>query len=98
MSNDRVARWLGPLGLAFLVMIVLGLAVVSPHNQPGQNASGCRCRHVLPRQRHEGLGGLLPRRRRAGSVDVLRSVCLRQVLRGADDEHSWLATAALGAA
>ena len=40
MSDERMRSWLGPLGLGFLVTIVLGLAVISPHNQPGQNASG----------------------------------------------------------
>lgn len=94
MSNDRIVRWLGPLGVGFLVSIVLGFFVLS-RDTPGQNAPAAR---VVAFYRDHGT-------RETAAVWVIGIglalltfyICaLRTALRQANPEHSWLATAAFG--
>jgi hypothetical protein len=93
MSNQRMARWLGPLALGFLVTIVLGLAVVSPQNQPGQNASGA---DVVAFYRNNGTRTWVAFYLVAAALALLTFYVsgLRHALREANETHSWLSTAA----
>jgi hypothetical protein len=40
MTEQRMSRWMGPLGLVILVCFFVGFGVLSGNNAPGENASG----------------------------------------------------------
>ena len=93
MTNDRMARWLGPLALGFLVMLVLGFFVVAAPNSPGENASGAQV--VTFYRNHAGrtyasiyLVGV------GLALFAFFLSALRHVLRESNRMHSWLSTAA----
>src|SRR5947207_1701851 len=92
MGNEKMARWLGPIGVGFLVSIVLAFFVLS-RNTPDQNASGA---DVVSFYRTHGT-------RETWSVYVIAIGigllayyigALRSVLRHANESHSWLADVA----
>jgi hypothetical protein len=90
MSNERMARWLGPLALGWTVSLIIGFFILSS-NPPGQNASAA---DVVSYYRAHGtretwtmyiIG--------AGLVLLTFYIAgLRTVLRDANESHSWLAT------
>lgn len=92
MSNDRMVRWLGPLGIGYLVSAVLAFVVLS-RNTPGQNAPAAQ---VVTFYRDHGT-------RETAAVWVVGIglalltfyICgLRTALRRANPEHSWMGDAA----
>jgi hypothetical protein len=92
MTNERMARWLGPLALGWTVSIIIGFFILST-NTPGQNAPAAE---VVSYYRAHGtretwtlyiigVGLVLLTFYLAG---------LRTALRDANESHSWLATTA----
>ena len=92
MSNDRISRWLGPLGLGLIVSIVIGFFVLS-RNSPGKNASAADV--VSYYQVHATRSTWAMFVVGAGVILTLFYIAgLRNVLRTANESHSWLADAA----
>ncbi|MGD0320367.1 MAG: hypothetical protein ABSC00_01990 [Acidimicrobiales bacterium] len=95
MSEQRVTRWMGPLGLAILVLLLLGFVGLSG-GSPGGNASGASV--VSYYNGHQSAGwaqvylvGL------ALGLMVLFVTQLREVLRGAEGRRSFLPNAVFAA-
>lgn len=93
MSNDRLSRWLGPLGLGSVVAFVIGFVILSGNNAPGKNALTA---DVVSYYQTHGT-------RETWSLYVVAAGVilaaffiggLRSVLRKANLSHSWLADTA----
>jgi hypothetical protein len=93
VTNDRMARWLGPLALGFLVSIALGFFIVGPTNSPGQNAPGAQV--VTFYQNHSGRVWASLYIIGIGLALLTFFISgLRHALRDAAPNHRWLSTAA----
>ncbi|RAG86446.1 hypothetical protein DN069_06445 [Streptacidiphilus pinicola] len=92
MSNERMARWMGPLALAFLVSIVLGFFVLAP-SAPNQNASAASVIAYYQAHGTAALAGIYV----IGVGLVLLAFfvgALRIALSKADGGHDWMPTTA----
>src|ERR1700733_8337930 len=54
MTVQRMGLLLGPIGLAILVLLVVGFAVLGGNNGPGENASGQKV--IAYWNAHQGIG------------------------------------------
>jgi hypothetical protein len=95
MSNERLGRWLGPLGLGSVVAFIIGFFILGGPNPPGKNASNAAV--VLYYTAHST--------RQTWSVYVVAAGVIlmaffiggmRSVLRRANPSHTWLADVAFG--
>ena len=93
MSNDRLSRLLGPLGLGSVVAFVIGFVILGGPTPPGKNASAAA---VVSYYTAHGT-------RQTWSLYVVAAGVilaaffvggLRTVLRKANESHSWLADTA----
>jgi hypothetical protein len=93
MSNDRLSRLLGPLGLGSVVAFVIGFVILGSGNTPGKNASAA---DVVSYYTAHGT-------RETWSLYIISAGVvlaaffiggLRTVLRKANESHSWLADTA----
>ncbi|WP_042394526.1 hypothetical protein [Streptacidiphilus carbonis] len=92
MSNERMARWMGPLALAFLVTMVLGFFVLAP-NAPNQNASAATVTAYYQAHGSAALAGIYV----IGAGLVLLAFfisALRIALTKGDGGHAWMPTTA----
>jgi hypothetical protein len=92
MSDERMARWMGPLALAFLVSMVLGFFVFAP-SPPNQNASAASVIAYYQAHGSAALAGIYV----IGAGLVLLTFfvsALRIALSKAGGGHTWLPTAA----
>ncbi|WP_037605360.1 hypothetical protein [Streptacidiphilus rugosus] len=92
MSNERMARWMGPLALAFLVSIVLGFFVFAP-SPPNQNASAAS---VIAYYQLHGTAALASIYVIGVGLALLTFFvsALRIALTGTGGGHDWMATTA----
>lgn len=93
MSNDRLSRLLGPLGLTSVVAFIIGFVILGSTNPPGKNAPA---RQVVSfYQAHNTRETWSLYVVAAGVVLVAFFIgALRSVLRKANTSHSWLADTA----
>jgi hypothetical protein len=92
MSDERMARWMGPLALAFLVAMVLGFFVFAS-SPPDQNASAASVIAYYQAHGTAALAGIYV----IGAGLVLLTFfvsALRIALSAAGGGHTWLSTAA----
>jgi hypothetical protein len=92
MSDERMARWMGPLALAFLVALVLGFFVFAS-SPPNQNASAASVIAYYQAHGSAALAGIYI----IGAGLVLLAFfisALRVALSEAGGGHTWLPTAA----
>lgn len=95
MSNDRLSRWLGPIGLGSVVAFILGFLVIGNTNPPGKNATA---RDVVSfYQAHNTRETWSLYVVAAGVILVAFFIGgMRTVLRRANQSHTWLADTAFG--
>jgi len=96
MRDQRTSRWMGPLGLAILVLVFVSFGPLSG-NSPGENASGAKV--VSYWNAHQGVGwaqmyliGL------ALALIVVFGAQLRTILREAEGRPSFLPNTAFAGA
>jgi hypothetical protein len=95
MSNDRLGRWLGPLGLGSVVAFVIGFFVLGSTNPPGKNASAAAVVAFYNAHSTRQTWSLYV----VGAGVVLMAFFIggmRSVLRRANHTHTWLADTAFG--
>lgn len=93
MSNDRLSRWMGPIGLGSVVAFVIGFVILNDGNAPGKNAPATTV--VSYFQAHSTRETWSLYVVAAGVILAAFFVGgLRTVLRKANESHSWLADTA----
>ena len=93
MSNDRLSRWMGPIGLGSVVAFVIGFVILGGTNPPGKNAPALT---VVTYYTDHGTRQTWSLYIVAAGV-LLAAVFvggLRTMLRKANESHSWLADTA----
>jgi hypothetical protein len=93
MNDQRMVRWLGPLGLGFLVCVVLGFFVLSSSSSPDQNASPSAIVSYYSTHYARELATIYVIGVGLGLLAFFVSG-LRIALRAASGGHSWLPTTA----
>lgn len=93
MNDQRMARWLGPLALGFLVCVVLGFFVLSSTSSPDQNASPTTVVDYYATHYARELATIYVIGLGLGLLAFFVSG-LRTALRDAAGGHSWLPTTA----
>lgn len=93
MNDQRMARWLGPLALGFLVCVVLGFFVLSSTNSPDQNASPAAIVNYYATHSTREMATIYVIGVGLGLLAFFVSG-LRIALRAASSGHSWLPTTA----
>lgn len=93
MSNDRLSRLLGPLGLGSVVAFVIGFVILGSSNMPGKNAPAA---DVVSYYTNHGTRETWSLYIVAAGVVLAAFFIggLRTVLRKANESHSWLADTA----
>lgn len=95
MSNDRLGRWLGPLGLGSVVAFVIGFFVLGNPSPPGKNAAATDVVAFYTTHSTRETWSLYVVA--AGVVLMAFFIGgLRSVLRNANHSHTWLADTAFG--
>jgi hypothetical protein len=96
VSDQRTSRWMGPLGLAILVLVFVGFGALAG-NSPGENASGAKV--VSYWNTHQGVGWLqMYLVGVALALVVVYGAQLRTVLRDAEGRPSFLPSTAFAGA
>lgn len=93
MNDQRMARWLGPLALGFLICVVLGFFVLSSTDSPDQNASPATIVNYYAAHSTRELAALYVIGVGLGLLAFFVSG-LRIALRAASGGHAWLPTTA----
>lgn len=93
MNDQRMARWLGPLALGFLVCVVLGFFVLSSTSSPDQNASSATVVNYYATHSTRELATIYVIGVGLALLAFFVSG-LRIALRAASGGHSWLPTTA----
>lgn len=93
MNDQRMARWLGPLALGFLVCVVLGFFVLSSTSSPDQNASPATIVNYYSTHSTREMATIYVIGVGLGLLAFFVSG-LRIALRAASGGHSWLPTTA----
>lgn len=93
MSNDRLSRLLGPLGLGSVVAFVIGFVILNDGNAPGKNAPAAAVVSYFQAHSTRETWSLY-----VIAVGVILAAFfiggLRTVLRRANPSHGWLADTA----
>ena len=90
MSGQRTSRWMGPLGLAILVLIGVSFSALTP-NSPGENASGATVVAYWNTSGHQAQGWLqIYLIGLALALIVVYTAQLRAILRDAEGRPSFL--------
>lgn len=96
VTEQRMNRWLGPIGLAILVLFVVGFLVLGGNNSPGENASGAKV--VAYWNAHQGIGwGQIPAIGVGLALMVLFVTLLRRFLIGSTGQSGPWPTVAFAA-
>jgi hypothetical protein len=93
MNDQRMARWLGPLALGFLVCVALGFFVLGSTSSPDQNASPSTIVSYYSAHYARELATIYVIGVGLGLLTFFVSG-LRIALRAASGGHSWLPTTA----
>jgi len=93
MGNDRLGRWMGPLGLGAVVAFVIGFVILNDGNAPGKNAPATTVVSYFQTHSTRETWSLYVV---AAGVILLAFFVggLRTMLRRANESHSWLADTA----
>jgi hypothetical protein len=93
MSNDRMARWLGPLALVYVVALALAFFIIGANDNPGQNAPAAEVVRYYQTHGTRAWAQLAIIGVGLAAMAFFFSG-LRDALRATNESHSWLSTAA----